>query len=118
MDKSQARVAPAGRPADTGRRPGDESPYEYYRRVYRDAPYFSCGRAWSDYAPAYRYAMEQATALGVSAASFEAIEPRLEHGWDAARDGSRLTWTEARAAIRHVFEDASARGRGDGRAAG
>ncbi|MCD9032152.1 hypothetical protein LDO32_10500 [Luteimonas sp. Y-2-2-4F] len=115
MDKPHAHAAPAAHPADAGRRPGDESPYEYYRRSYRDAPYFSSGRAWSDYAPAYRYAMEQADALDVSAASFEAIEPRLEHGWDTARDGSRLTWTEARAAIRHVFEDAADRRRGDGR---
>lgn len=115
MDKSHAHAAPAGPPVESGRRPGDESPYEYYRRVYRDAPYFSSGRAWSDYAPAYRYAMEQADALDVSAASFEAIESRLEQGWDAARDGSRLTWTEARAAIRHVFEDVAGRHRGDGR---
>ncbi|QCO66703.1 hypothetical protein E4582_13630 [Luteimonas yindakuii] len=98
-------VAVAGQP-----RPG-ESEYEYYRRIYRDMPYFSSGRAWTDYAPAYRYAMEQVAMLDIGGASFEAIEARLQGGWDDARDGSRLSWPEARGAVRHVFEDADARRR-------
>ncbi|MCD9045170.1 hypothetical protein [Luteimonas sp. MHLX1A] len=97
--------------AVAGPRQGDESAYEYYRRIYRDMPYFSSGRAWNDYAPAYRYGMEQVEALGVAGTSFDAIEPRLEAGWERARDGSRLGWPEARSAVRHVFEDADARRR-------
>lgn len=89
----------------------DESAYEYYRRTFSDAPYFSSGRTWSDYAPAYRYAMEQVEALGVEPASFDVIEARLQAGWEHARDGSRLSWPEARGAVRHVFEDAEARRR-------
>src|SRR3546814_8990423 len=37
----------------------DQKPDSYdeahYRALYRDAPYYSTGRNWRDYAPAYRY---------------------------------------------------------------
>lgn len=107
MDKPNA---PATFPASAasvmaGQPRCDESPYEYYRRTYRDAPYYSSGRSWSDYAPAYRYAME-AAARTTPDAGFETLEADLEAGWDRVRDGSRLSWPEARGAVRHVFADA------------
>lgn len=109
MDKPDAAVAsPASAAAMAGQPRADESSYEYYRRTYRDTPYYSSGRTWADYAPAYRYAME-ATAKGPPDATFEPIESRLEAGWEAARDGSRLSWPEARGAVRHVFADTQVR---------
>lgn len=67
-------------------------------RTFRDAPYYSTGRTWDDYAPAYRYALRvQGTPAGVR--SFEDIEPELALEWDFVRGASRLTWPEARPAM-------------------
>src|SRR3546814_1396847 len=39
---------------DSGQKP-DSYDEAHYRALFRDAPYYSTGRNWSDYAPAYRY---------------------------------------------------------------
>ena len=73
----------------------------HFRAALRNAPYFSTGRSWSDYAPAYRfgYAMYEASRNQ----AFEAFEPQLAAGWEAQRAGSRLQWAEARDAVRDAW---------------
>src|SRR3546814_20933007 len=39
---------------DSGQKP-DSYDEAHYRALFRDAPYYSTGRKWRDYAPAYRY---------------------------------------------------------------
>src|SRR3546814_6825160 len=39
---------------DSGQKP-DSYDEAHYRALFRDAPYYSTGRNWRDYAPAYRY---------------------------------------------------------------
>ncbi len=77
-----------------------------YQATFRDAPYFSSGREWSDYAPAY--------SLGLTACSrepgkrFDAMEAVLEAEWAQADTPSRLSWAEARGACEHAWRDCRA----------
>ncbi|MDH5821838.1 hypothetical protein QFW77_02360 [Luteimonas sp. RD2P54] len=80
-----------------------------YQREFRDAPSYSAGRTWSDYAPAYRYGRLQ---HGAEAGKpFERVEAVLARGWRGARGGSRLNWTEARPAVMVAWNDALAEAR-------
>ena len=64
-------------------------------------PYYVSGMTWDDYAPAYKYGI--ATYADGGGHTFLVAEPALEQGWDAARGGSRLLWSEAREAVAHVW---------------
>lgn len=68
----------------------------YFRGRYRDAPYYSTGRDWSDYAPAYRYGL--LSHLIRPGQRFEDVEARLAEEWQSVREVSRLVWAEARGA--------------------
>ncbi|VXC21703.1 conserved hypothetical protein [Luteimonas sp. 9C] len=61
------------------------------------AAYYSAGRHWNDYAPAYRFGRDSRQRHAGS--RFDAVERELEQGWDQARDQSRLGWIEARGAV-------------------
>lgn len=73
----------------------------HFRAALRTAPYFSAGRSWSDYAPAYCYGYATHETSGKQ--PFEAVEAQLAAGWETQRDGSRLLWTEAREAVRDAW---------------
>ena len=74
-----------------------------YQAAFREAPYYSTGREWSDYAPAY--------ALGLTACGrepgmrFDAIEQLLEAEWVRTHAPSRLSWAEARGPCEHAWRD-------------
>lgn len=70
----------------------------HFERGYRDMPYYSSGREWSDYQPAYRYGYD--TYGRYRGQRFEEVEDQLERGWERARGQSRLAWAEARDAVR------------------
>lgn len=80
---------------------GEEEAIEALCRDFADTlheqPYYSSGRTWKDYAPAYRYAFRSFRAHGERA--FEEIERELKQEWNLVRDDSRLTWPEARQAM-------------------
>lgn len=76
-----------------------------FRDRFRDASYYSTGRDWNDYAPAYRYGA-QAFARH-RGKRFEDIERRLERDWNSARASSRLVWVEARGAVLDAWRQAS-----------
>lgn len=81
---------------------GDWSEHEaHYQRTFRDAPYYSSGRDWMDYAPAYRYGYERYA--GQAGRHFEDIETQLEADWETGRAASRLAWAEARGPIRDIW---------------
>jgi hypothetical protein len=79
-------------------------PHELFRATFRDASYYSTGRNWSDYAPAYRYG--HAAAERHSGQRFEDVEGALEQQWKAAAAASRLVWTEARGAVQDAWNAA------------
>jgi hypothetical protein len=80
---------------------------QHYRAVFRDAPYYSTGRNWRDYAPAYRYG--HAARDEHPDERFEEVEPQLARDWVRCKADSRLLWTEARGAVQdawHHHDDA------------
>ena len=42
----------------TSRSASEDDELQHFQSIYRDATYYSTGRDWSDYAPAYRYGRE------------------------------------------------------------
>lgn len=74
---------------------------EHYRAIFRDTPYYSSGRHWSDYAPAYRYGHHMHTEH--RGHRFEEVEEELAEHWDALKGDSHLEWAEARGAVRDVW---------------
>ena len=103
----EMRMNPRGRPQERGARHaaavhGDWTEHEeHYLRTFRDAPYYSSGRGWMDYAPAYRYGYERYVRL--AGRHFEDVETQLESDWETGRATSRLAWAEARGAIRDIW---------------
>ncbi len=93
--RSEASHAPASSAAEGQ----DEA---RYRTRYRDAAYYSTGRNWRDYAPAYHYGrVAHDTHPGER---FEAVEQALADHWDSEKQGSRLVWAEARGAVRDIWK--------------
>ena len=81
---------------------GDWTEHEaHYLSVFRDAPYYSSGRSWMDYAPAYRYGYEHF--VRHRGRHFEEVESELEREWETGRATSRLAWAEARGAVRDIW---------------
>ena len=77
------------------------NPTEYisqFQNEYRNTPYYSAGREWTDYEPAYKYGYD--TYGQYRGQKFEDVEGDLERKWDATRAESRLAWGEARGAVR------------------
>jgi uncharacterized protein YcfJ len=66
----------------------------YFETNYKSEPYYSSGRDWSDYQPAYQYGYD--TYGQYRGQKFEDVEPSLERDWDTSRARSRLAWNEAR----------------------
>jgi hypothetical protein len=101
----------AGRDDTSGRTAGamaEASPtsiQDRFRDCFRDASYYSTGRDWNDYAPAYRYGVQAFARY--RGKRFEDIERRLEQGWNSAKASSRLVWVEARGAVLDAWRQAS-----------
>ncbi|GAA4857183.1 hypothetical protein [Luteimonas vadosa] len=95
-------------PARPNRRRTDRAanadPDSPFRALFRDASYYSTGRNWNDYAPAYRYG-EQAFACH-RGRRFDEVEHELSRDWIDARQGSRLSWVEARGAVHDAWRRA------------
>lgn len=70
---------------------------EHYRAVYRDASYYSSGRDWRDYEPAYRYGHDARAAH--RGQRFEDVEAELAGNWNRMKSDSRLLWVEAYGAV-------------------
>lgn len=77
------------------------NPTEYtshFQNTYQSAPYYSAGREWNDYEPAYKYGYD--TYGQYRGQRFEDVEDSLERNWDATRANSRLAWSEAKGAVK------------------
>jgi hypothetical protein len=103
-ERRDVDVSPANKPrAPSG--PAGE-PGGSFKSTFRDASYYSTGRDWADYAPAYRYGYEAFSRHHHAHPQFEDIERVLEQNWDDARQRSRLVWVEARNAVRDAWRQA------------
>lgn len=75
-----------------------------YAESYKGTDYFKPGFDYEgDYQPAYRYGA-QARSNNADKAWDNAIESDLERGWDRAKGKSRMTWTEAKNAVRDAWD--------------
>ncbi|MFT3784691.1 MAG: hypothetical protein QM770_00805 [Tepidisphaeraceae bacterium] len=80
---------------------------EYWRNAYKTRPYYDASATHdydSDYAAAYRYGYLAASEY--TATSFDAVEDELQRGWESSRGPSRLSWAQARHAVKDSFERA------------
>ena len=71
---------------------------QHFEANYRNEPYYSSGRDWSDYQPAYQYGYD--TYGQYRGQRFDDVESQLERDWETSRARSRLAWAEARDAVR------------------
>ncbi|KLI99321.1 hypothetical protein WQ56_12945 [Luteimonas sp. FCS-9] len=68
----------------------------------QQAPYYSVGRTWEDYAPAYRLGLRSWQRN--PGEEFDAVAAQLERDWNAMRGASRLGWVEARGAVEAAWQ--------------
>lgn len=97
----------AQRSRDAGENPdaAQASLQARFRNHFRDASYYSTGRDWKDYAPAYRYG--EAAFRRYRGRRFEDVERALEQAWSDLKSPSRLLWVEARGAVLDAWQAAS-----------
>ena len=74
----------------------------HFSDLYIGSPYYSAGRAWTDYAPAYAFGYD--TYVRFQHRSFEEVEGLLRAEWTEVHGRSRLTWPEARRAVRETWQ--------------
>jgi hypothetical protein len=90
---------------------------EHFKSNYVSAPYYTAGRDWNDYEPAYKYGYD--TYGQYRGRSFEDVETDLERGWEKTKANSRLAWTDAKGAVRdgwhHIERAMPGDADGDGR---
>ena len=73
----------------------------HWRRAFKDEPYHAPEMAYEDYSPAYRVGY---TGPLRREGSFHALEEQLREDWDRVKGRSRLTWPQARVAIRAAWD--------------
>jgi hypothetical protein len=74
----------------------------FWTRQYSQEPYYTKGRTYSDYAPAYRTGYESQSRLAGS--RFEDVESDLQASYERARGDSSLDWQAARPATRAAWD--------------
>ena len=72
----------------------------FWRKSFHEREYTDASRGYDHYRPAYRYGWEASTRHGGTA--FSEVEGELRSGWDA--DTTRMSWDEARPAVRDAYE--------------
>jgi uncharacterized protein (TIGR02284 family) len=71
----------------------------YWRDNYLTEPYYEKGRAFDEYAPAYRLGVTGRTRYD----DWDLAEPTLASEWESSRGGSSLAWPQARDASRAAW---------------
>ena len=79
----------------------------YWRDNYSNESYYEQGRAFDEYAPAYRLGVTGRTRYD----DWNTAEPALRSEWESARGGSSLSWPQAQQASRAAWNrvDSTAR---------
>ena len=75
----------------------------HFQQIFKEMPYYQDGMPWDDYAPAYRYGID--TYRLHAGRAFADVDEELERGWARARQASRLSWLQARAAVEHAWRE-------------
>lgn len=74
----------------------------HYQERFNQADYYKPDHSFDDYKPAYRYGTfaRSQSQTGVWDSN---TESELERGWDSAKGTSRLTWADAKEAVRDAW---------------
>lgn len=72
----------------------------YWRGTFKNETYYEQGRTFDDYGPAYRLGWGGRDSYS---GDFDAVEPSLAADWETRRDGSSLSWPQARPATRAAW---------------
>jgi hypothetical protein len=75
----------------------------YWREHFIHRPYYTSGRPFDAYEPAYRYGWETAGRPEYKNKKFDDIEGSLGSGWDKAKGKTDFKWNEAKLASRDAF---------------
>ncbi|MDQ3287165.1 MAG: hypothetical protein M3Q42_02695 [Pseudomonadota bacterium] len=84
---------------------------EHFKTEYKNAPYYSAGREWNDYEPAYKYGYD--TYGQYRGQKFDDVESDLERNWDKTRAESSLAWSDAKYAVKDGWHHIERRIPGD-----
>ncbi|MDQ6892469.1 MAG: hypothetical protein M3167_07290 [Acidobacteriota bacterium] len=76
---------------------------EYWKKNFRDRPYYQRDKTFDDYEPAYRYGWESATRSDYTGRRFDEVESDLERGWDKTKGTTKHAWHEVREATRDAW---------------
>ena len=76
--------------------------HDHFKTEYKNTPYYTAGREWNDYEPAYQYGYD--TYGQYRGQRFEDVEPQLERDWDSARGQSKMAWNDAKGAVRDGWD--------------
>ena len=85
--------------------------HDHFKTEYKNTPYYTAGREWNDYEPAYQYGYD--TYGQYRGQRFEDVETDLERNWDKTRAKSNLEWNEAKQAVRDGWHHIERRMPGD-----
>jgi len=75
---------------------------QYWRTNYASRPYAATSVSYDEYAPAYRYGYD--TRRRYQGQRFDDLEQDLARDWPHMRDSSKLTWEQARPAVRDSWD--------------
>lgn len=75
---------------------------DHFKNSYETTSYYSSGRDWNDYEPAYKYSYDSYGKY--QGKRFEDVESELERDWNNTRANSRLAWNEAKGAVRDGWD--------------
>ena len=88
-----------------------------FEKTYNKTPYYTAGRDWNDYRPAYQYGYD--TYGKYRGKNFDDVEPQLARDWEVTKANSRLAWSEAKGAVKdgwhHIERAMPGDADGDGR---
>ena len=76
---------------------------EYWEGQYTTRPYYNSTYNYDDYGPAYSYG-DNVRAQYAGRAWDDSLETDAGQGWEAAKAKSRLTWEQAKDAVRDAFD--------------
>ena len=74
----------------------------YWRENFASRPYVTEGAAHEDFAPAYRYGWESRARYPDK--TFDDVELDLKRDWEREKGESRLTWVDAKPAVRDAWD--------------
>ena len=76
--------------------------HEFWRKEYRNRPYFAQASPYEDFGPAYQYGWE--SYLVHKGKEFKDVEAQLSRDWESRRGRSKLGWNHASAATKDAWQ--------------